>query len=120
MSTIPIRALAVVRLLLALLLVARPAQVGRAVAGSDAGPPPSWLVRILGGRLLVESLAEFARPTPAVVRVGAAVDAAHAASMLALSVAPSHRRAVLTSGAVAGLGAGLSLWVARSATGRAA
>jgi hypothetical protein len=109
MSAVPIRALAVVRFLLAFVLVARPAHVGRAVAGNDAGPPPSWLVRVLGGRLLVESLAELARPTPPVVRVGAAVDAAHAASMLVLSVAPSHRRAVLTSGAVAGLGAGLSL-----------
>jgi hypothetical protein len=113
MTAAPIRALAFVRLLLALVLVGRPARVGRAVAGKDASPPPSWLVRVLGGRLLVESLAELARPTPAVVRAGAGIDAAHAVSMLVLAVSPSHRRAVLASGAVAAVGAGLSLWLTR-------
>jgi hypothetical protein len=81
-------------------LLARPDDVAAAVAGRPT--PPSWLVRVLGARQVVQQLVVLAVPTPAVTRAAAAVDLTHAASMLAaLVVAPRYRRAELVSAAVA-------------------
>jgi hypothetical protein len=44
------------------------------------------MVRVLGARQLAQALATGAQPTPAVLALGAEVDAAHAASMLALGL----------------------------------
>ena len=81
-------------------LLVRPDDVAVAVAGRPT--PPSWLVRVLGARQVVQQLVVLARPTPAVVNTASAVDLTHAASMLAAwALAPRYRRAELVSAAVA-------------------
>jgi hypothetical protein len=81
-------------------LLVRPDAVAAAVAGRPT--PPSWLVRVLGARQVVQQLVVLVRPTPVVVNAASAVDLTHAASMLAaLVVAPRYRRAELVSAAVA-------------------
>lgn len=84
----------------ALLLAAPPAAL-HMVAG-DRGVPPTWLVRVLGARTLVQGAAEAVRPTPGVLRLGVAVDMTHAASMLfAASRGPRYRRAAWASAGAA-------------------
>jgi hypothetical protein len=81
-------------------LLARPDDVAAGVAGRPI--PPSWLVRVLGARQLLQQLVVLAAPTPAVANAASAVDLTHAASMLAaLPLAPRYRRAELASAAVA-------------------
>ena len=90
-------------------LVARPAEVARACSGPDALPHP-WIVRALGGRMLVQALVEAVRPDRSVLAGGAATDAAHGASMVALAaVSPRYRRPAVISASVAGLSAALGL-----------
>jgi hypothetical protein len=99
------RLLAAFHLVQGALLLVQPTAVVRAVAG-DAGTPPSWIVRILGVRTLTQSAAEGLSPTPDVMRVGVAVDLAHATSMLvAARVWPRYRRAALISAGAAGISA---------------
>lgn len=75
--------------------------VGGWVSGRGT-PPPSWLVRLLGARLLVQGLLEVARPDRRLVLGGAAVEAMHAASMVAAALRwPQYRRAALVSGGLA-------------------
>ena len=96
-------------------LLVRPEAVATAVAGRPT--PPSWLVRVLGGRQLVQSLVVLARPTPAVTNTASAVDLTHAASMLAaLVLAPRYRRAELVSAAVAAAAAVLTRSAVRAPT----
>jgi hypothetical protein len=79
-------------------LLVRPDAVAAAVAGRPT--PPSWLVRVLGGRQLVQSVVVLAAPRTA--PTAAAVDLVHAASMVAATaLAPRYRRAELASAAVA-------------------
>jgi hypothetical protein len=91
-------------------LLARPSAVARAVAG-DGRPAPSWVVRLLGARLALQSgFVQWTRARgrhgSAAVRAAAAVDAIHAASMMAVAVRmPSYRRSAVVSGAVAALSA---------------
>jgi len=81
-------------------LLVRPDAVAAAVGGRPT--PPSWLVRVLGARQVVQQVVVLARPTSAVVNTASAVDLTHAASMLAaLVLAPRYRRAELVSAAVA-------------------
>ena len=61
------------------------------------------MVRLLGGRQLVQGAAVLIRPTLLLVIGGVAVDALHATSMVAAAVVwPRYRRAALTSAAAAG------------------
>jgi hypothetical protein len=86
----------------AVLLLAQPPAVLRGIAG-DRGVPPAGIVRVLGLRILVQATAEAVRPRPEVLRLGVAVDLAHAASMLAAArVWPRCRRASLASAGSAG------------------
>jgi hypothetical protein len=76
-----------------------PQTLGKAVGG--AAPDPA-VVRLLGGRQLVQGAAVLIRPTHLLVIVGVAVDILHATSMVAAAVIwPGYRRAALTSAAAA-------------------
>jgi len=67
---------------------------------------PTWIIRLLGLRMLVQGILQLARPRRATFGVCAAVDATHAVSMLAAAhVWPTYRRAALLSAAGAGLSA---------------
>jgi hypothetical protein len=112
-ATAVVRASAVERCLSGALLLGVPHDVTGVIA-SDQPQPPAWLVRLLGGRLLAQGLLEFLCPQPAVVLTGAAVDTAHAASMVAAAVLlPAYRRTALASAAEAMLSAGLTVSVTR-------
>lgn len=95
------RALAAVHLTEAAVLLISPSPTARVVAG-PGGSPPSWLVRVLGARTVVQGAAEAMRPTRGVFLVGIAVDITHAASMLlAARIWPQYRRAALASAGAA-------------------
>jgi hypothetical protein len=74
---------------------------GEWVSGRDA-PPPGWLVRALGARVLTQGVLLMVRPGRRLVLAGATVDATHAASMVAAAVKwPQYRRAAVVSAGVA-------------------
>jgi hypothetical protein len=104
-----IRAFSAARAAWGLLLVLRPRQVADALAHGFPADR-TWLVRVLGARVAVQSAVLLARPRPAPALAGTAVDAVHAASMLPWLGSPRYRRAALLSGAgaaVSGLVTGL-------------
>jgi hypothetical protein len=74
-----------------------------AVAGRVGGPvAPAPVVRVLGVRGVGQGLLTAARPGRATLTLGAVVDLAHLASMVALAAAsPRWRRSAAASGAVA-------------------
>jgi hypothetical protein len=81
-------------------LAIRPAAAVRAVGGGPV-PPPA-LVRVLGGRQVLQSLLLLAAPSRPLVRAAVTVDAVHAASMVAAALIwPRYRRPALTSAGVA-------------------
>jgi hypothetical protein len=83
------------------LLLALPAPMCRLYAGHPTGTPPHVAARILGLRHLGQA-ALVAHGSPARRRAGAAVDAAHAASMVALAVLDRrYARMALIDGTVA-------------------
>lgn len=64
--------------------------------------PDNTIVRVLGGRQLLQGAVQVIRPAPDVVWGGIAVDLIHTASMLVLSALwPKYRRAALSSAAIA-------------------
>ena len=68
--------------------------------------PDNAIVRVLGGRQLLQGAAQIARPVPDVVLGGIAVDLIHATSMLVLSALwPHYRCSALSSAAIASLSA---------------
>ena len=108
-----VRASALERCLTGTLLLGVPDAVTGVIAG-DQPRPPAWLVRVLGGRLLVQGVLEYIRPRRSVVLAGAAVDTAHAASMIAAAaLLPAYRRTALASAAEATVSAALTASVAR-------
>jgi hypothetical protein len=79
-------------------LLVAPRQVVRWAAPGEPEPPLA-VVRVLGGRLVAQQLLVAARPTRRRVLAWAAVDAAHAASMVpAAALWPRHRRLATVSG----------------------
>jgi hypothetical protein len=87
------------------LTVFRPQAVARLVSGTGF-TPDTLVVRILGGRQLLQGTAVLIRPTPALVLGAAVVDVLHATSMIAAALIwPRYRRAALGSAAVAGASA---------------
>src|SRR3954451_12241429 len=89
-------------------LLARPVPVAATAAGTPV--PPAWLVRVLGGRQVLQQLLGLAVPTPAVTRAAAGVDIVHGSSMLAAAVVwPRYRRPTLVSAAAAAASAVLAL-----------
>lgn len=96
-------ALAVTDCLAGTALLGRPGLIGRALAGAGGSAPPRWAARLLGGRLLVQGAANLARPGPGASRVSAAVEGAHAGSMLLVAAASDrYRRAAALSAVAAG------------------
>lgn len=82
-------------------LATRPTETVRAVCGDGPVPPPA-LVRVLGGRQVLQSLLLLAAPSRPLVRAAVAVDVVHAASMVAAALIwPRYRRPALTSAGVA-------------------
>ena len=93
----------------------RPRTVAEAVSGGGAAPDPA-VVRVLGGRQLLQGTAVLIRPAPLFVIGGVAVDVLHATSMVAAAVIwPGYRRAALTSAAVAGASAAAGALILRGA-----
>lgn len=82
--------------------------------------PPIGVVRVLGVRLAVQGLAEFARPNRFVLGGGAVANALHAASMVAAArLVPHLRRSEWTSAALATLAAALGTAAAAGRTASA-
>jgi hypothetical protein len=106
------RALPVAQALAGAALVIRPGRVAQAVRGAG-DPPPSWLVRVLGVRLLAQGIAASVWPRPATAALSATVDATHGASMVLAAISPRFRRAALLSAATSLASAAIS---ARAAT----
>jgi hypothetical protein len=111
-SASAVRASALERCLAGGLLLGVPDTLTALVAG-DQPRPPAWLVRVLGGRLLVQGVVEYVWPRRGVVIAGAAVDTAHGASMLAAAaLLPTYRRTAAASAAEAFVSAGLAVSLA--------
>ena len=77
-----------------------------ALAGLGTGgrhTPDNTVVRVLGGRQLLQGALITRTPTPLLVVGGTVTDALHAASMLAVAAFwPRYRKAALTSATIAG------------------
>ena len=107
MSALPVRAASAAGLAAGLALLTRPGQVVDRLAPAyprDRLP----IVRLLGARLVGQHAVVLAAPLPRVLRVAAAVDLLHAATMLPLLGSSRYGRAARISGALAagyGLGA---------------
>jgi hypothetical protein len=92
-----------------LLLLTRPDDVATRLTPLGARPP-RWAVLLLGLRVTLQSAAILLLPLRGTVLAGAAVDAVHAASMLAATLRwPRLRRALLTSAVVAVTSAALQV-----------
>ncbi len=83
-------------------LLCAPGPLIRRVTGTRADRRSRVTARVLGGRHLVQAVSTARFSGPDALRIGASVDASHAASMLALAVGDrSRRRAALVDGTVA-------------------
>lgn len=92
-----------------LLLLTRPDDVAARLTPPGARPP-RWAVRLLGLRVTVQSAVTLLLPVRVAVMAGAAVDAVHAASMLAATLRwPRLRPALLTSAAAAAASAAVQV-----------
>ena len=90
----------------ATLLLSQPQRLIRPIVGTV---PPAVL-RVLGGRLLIQSIALGLRPGRTMLRLGATVDLLHAASMFGLAAASTrYRRPALVSGLIAAASAAAML-----------
>lgn len=93
-------------------LTARPHAVTRAVCGpSDL--PSTAVIRLLGARSLAQGVLLAAAPRAAMLHLGAAVDATHAASLIPVVAATRYRRVAAVSMGVAAVNAALELAAAR-------
>ena len=88
----------------------------RFVAGLTGGAvPPTPIVRVLGVREIGQGVGTAVRADATALTLGAAVDVAHLASMVALAVISSRwRRTAIGSGAVAAVSAAAGLFLARA------
>lgn len=103
--------------LVGICLLVLPGRVAAAISSDPGERPPRWLIRLLGGRLIGQGSAQLLSPTAGLLRAGAAVDASHAASMLAVAaVSPRYRRPALSSAALASASAAAGLVAARNNT----
>ncbi len=82
--------------------VVAPRAVGRVLGLDPADRRAHRLLRLLGARDLGQAVLPATAPPPALLRLGTAVDALHAASMYALAaISPGYRRPALTAAAIA-------------------
>ena len=99
------------------LIMLRPQAVSRLVSGTGSTPDAA-VVRVLGGRQLLQGAAVLIRPAPALIIGALAVDVLHATSMVAAALIwPGYRRAALTSAAVAAASAVAGALVLRGRRG---
>jgi hypothetical protein len=113
--TTAVRMIAVEHCLSGCALLTWPVPIARTLAAHQSGAP-TWIIRVLGARLLVQGLVEFARPERRVVAGAAVVDSAHAASMIATAaLLPAHRRVAAVSAAEAAASAAVGLLLVRKA-----
>ena len=83
-------------------MLAAPAAVGRVLGLAPGDRRALLLLRVLGARDLGQAVLAGTAPPPALRRLGAGVDALHAASMVALAaVSRDHRRPAMISAALA-------------------
>lgn len=86
-------------------MLARPVAVARLASGSES-VPDTRIVRVLGGRQLLQGVVLMIRPKPALVAGAVVIDALHATSMVvAALIWPGYRRAALASATIAGTSA---------------
>lgn len=110
MSATLSRGLGAAEVALGVVLLARPAQVAARV--------PSWLVRVLGARGVVQGALTMAAPQPATLALGASADAAHALSMVPFAIASTrYRRPAAISGGIAAVLAAAGATLAREDAG---
>jgi hypothetical protein len=96
-----------------LILVAFPNATAARVAGNEP-LPPSWLVRLLGLRLLGQGSWLTADPSDRVLCWGTIIDALHGSTMLAaVAASRSHRRSATVAAAVAAASVALSIVIRR-------
>jgi hypothetical protein len=100
-----LRLLAVGRCIGGTALVLRPNGIARALSAGQP-LPPAGIVRVLGGRMLVQGILLLAEPKRPVASAGVAIDAVHALSMITVAaVLPRYRRVALISAGEATLSA---------------
>ena len=110
----PGRALGAASTAAGIVLLAWPHRVGETVTSSEDAVPAPWVVRVLGGRMVVQGVAEMIKPDQAVLVLSAITDALHSASMFALAAFDStYRRPALTSACVAAANASGNAVVSR-------
>ena len=96
-------------------MLSRPRTIAGLIGGQDGSPRP-WVVRLLGGRILAESVLTLVRPQRRVLLTAAGVDAVHGTSMLLAAAArPTHRRPALVAAAEAFGAAVVGGWAGRRA-----
>jgi hypothetical protein len=86
-------------------MLTQPAAVTRIVTGVDGpGTPNLMIVRVLGGRQVLQGIAVLASPDRSLVTTGGSItDLLHAASMVAAAIVwPRYRRPALVSATIAG------------------
>jgi hypothetical protein len=71
-----------------------------------------WLVRLLGGRLLLQHGAVLVAARPEAIRLGSGIDLLHAASMMPFVGSPRYSRAARISGGLSAVYAAVALAVA--------
>ncbi len=90
-----------VQAMAAALLLLAPQTFAAAAAGRGR-PAPSWMVRLLGARLLCQGCLLVRRPTDTVTSIGTGVEAIHGATMLCVAgLSPRDRSTALTAAALA-------------------
>jgi hypothetical protein len=100
------RIFGVLEALVGALMLAAP-RLFAATAAGPGRPPPSWMVRLLGSRLVGQGCLLVQRPTDTVTSIGTGIEALHGATMLC--VAGLDRRDRSTALNAAGLAFGLVL-----------
>jgi hypothetical protein len=84
------------------LLAARPDVAVARCGIRSPNTPPAWVVRLLGGRMVLQAGAELLRPTPDLALTGALVDATHALSMVGVAlISRRYRRGAVISAGIA-------------------
>jgi hypothetical protein len=96
-------------------MLARPVVASRMVGAHGAERPNPTIVRVLGGRQLLQGAAVLALPARSFVLIGGSIiDMLHASSMLAASALwPRYRRAGSASAVIAGTSAAAGFVISR-------
>lgn len=90
-------------------------QTARLVRAPDTPGRTPMVIRVLGGRQVVQAVATQLRTTPTVLVSGAVVDCLHAASLIALALAKRRwRRAAISEAVLAICGAIVGAAAARA------